>query len=249
VEEQDARNSVRWAIEAGYHLIDTAAIYKNEKGVGEGIRQSGIQREKLFVTTKLWNADQGYDSAHQAFNDSLERLGLETVDLYLIHWPVEGKFYDSWRAMEEIYESGRAKAIGVSNFHKHHIEELLTTAKIKPMVNQIELHPTLTQVDLRNYLAKEDIAVEAWSPLGQGKILQYPTLIELGKKHQKSAAQVIIRWHLQSDIIVIPKSVHEERIQENFDVFDFTLSEDEMALIDGLNINERLGADPDNFDF
>ncbi|EOI55562.1 aldo/keto reductase [Enterococcus gilvus] len=148
VEEQDARNSVRWAIEAGYQLIDTAAIYKNEKGVGEGIRQSGIQREKLFVTTKLWNADQGYDSAHQAFNDSLERLGLETVDLYLIHWPVEGKFKDSWRAMEEIYESGRAKAIGVSNFHKHHIEELLTTAKIKPMVNQIELHPTLTQVDL-----------------------------------------------------------------------------------------------------
>lgn len=249
VEEQDARNSVRWAIEAGYQLIDTAAIYKNEKGVGEGIRQSGIQREKLFVTTKLWNADQGYDSAHQAFNDSLERLGLETVDLYLIHWPVKGKFKDSWRAMEEIYESGRAKAIGVSNFQKHHIEELLTTAKIKPMVNQIELHPTLTQVDLRNYLAKEDIAVEAWSPLGQGKILQHPTLIELGKKHQKSAAQVIIRWHLQSDIIVIPKSVHEERIQENFDVFDFTLSEDEIALIDGLNINERLGADPDNFDF
>lgn len=249
VEESDATDSVKWAIENGYRLIDTASVYKNEKGVGEGIRQSGIKREDLFVTTKLWNADQGYDSVHQAFNESLERLGLDYVDLYLIHWPVEGKFNDSWRAMEEIYESGRAKAIGVSNFHQHHIEELMTTAKIKPMVDQIELHPTLTQVDLRDYLAGEGIAVEAWSPLGQGKILQNPTLVEIGKKHNKTAAQVIIRWHLQSDIIVIPKSVHEERIKENYDVFDFELNDEEIGQINALNIDERLGADPDNFDF
>ena len=249
VEDNDATNSVKWAIENGYQLIDTAAVYKNERGVGEGIRQSNTKREDLFITTKLWNADQGYDSAHQAFNDSLERLGLDYVDLYLIHWPVEGKFNDSWKAMEEIYESGRAKAIGVSNFHQHHIEELMKTAKIKPMVDQIELHPTLTQVELRDFLSKEGIAVEAWSPLGQGKILQNPTLVEIAEKHDKSAAQVIIRWHLQSDSIVIPKSVHEERIKENFDVFNFELNDDEMKRIDALNINERLGADPDNFDF
>lgn len=249
VEETDATNSVKWAIENEYHLIDTAAVYKNERGVGEGIRQSGAKREELFITTKLWNDDQGYDTTHKAFNDSLARLGLDYMDLYLIHWPVEGKFNDSWRAMEEIYASGRAKAIGVSNFHQHHIEQLMTTAKIKPMVDQIELHPTLTQEDLRTYLAEEGIAVEAWSPLGQGKILQNPTLVEIGKNHQKSAAQVIIRWHLQSDIIVIPKSVHEARIKENFAVFDFELTEEEMMRINHLNINERLGADPDNFNF
>lgn len=249
VEDDDAANAVKWAIADGYHLIDTAAIYKNEKGVGEGIRQSGIKREELFVTTKLWNADQGYESAHKAFDDSLERLGLDYVDLYLIHWPVAGKFNDSWRALEEIYESGRAKAIGVSNFHQHHLEELMQTAKIKPMVNQIELHPTLTQVELRDYLTKEGIAVEAWSPLGQGKILQKPTLVEIGQRHNKTAAQVIIRWHLQNDIVVIPKSVHENRIKENYDVFDFELNADEMQQINGLNINERLGADPDHFDF
>lgn len=249
VEDNVATDAVKWAIEAGYHLIDTAAIYKNEAGVGRGIKESGIDRKDLFVTTKLWNSDQGYESAHKAFNDSLERLGLDYVDLYLIHWPVEGKFNDSWRAMEEIYESGRAKAIGVSNFHQHHLEELMKTAKIKPMVNQIELHPTLTQVPLREYLAKEEIAVEAWSPLGQGKILENETLVAIGKNHGKTAAQVIIRWHLQSDIIVIPKSVHEDRIQQNFDVFDFELTAEEMKQIDEMNINERLGGDPDNFNF
>lgn len=247
--DEDVAQAVEWALKAGYRLIDTAAIYKNEGGVGEGIRNSGVPREEIFVTTKLWNGDQGYESAHQAFNDSLKRLGLDYVDLYLIHWPVAGKYKDSWRAMEEIYESGKAKAIGVSNFHKHHLEDLMADAKVKPVLDQIELHPTLTQEPLREYLKSIDIAVESWSPLGQGTILSNPVLVEIGKKYNKTAAQVIIRWHLQNDIIVIPKSVHEERIQENFDVFDFELTADDIQKINALNINERLGSDPDNFDF
>ncbi|MHC5249018.1 aldo/keto reductase [Enterococcus sp. LJL90] len=245
----DAAKAVEWALKAGYRLIDTAAAYKNEDGVGQGIRNSGVPREEIFVTTKLWNSDQGYESTHQAFNDSLEKLGLDYVDLYLIHWPVAGKYKDSWRAMEEIYASGKAKAIGVSNFHQHHLEDLLADAKVKPVLDQIEIHPTLTQEPLRNYLKSIDVAVEAWSPLGQGTILNNPVLMEIGKAHQKTAAQVIIRWHLQNKIIVIPKSVHEQRIQENFDVFDFELSAEEIQKINGLNINERLGADPDNFNF
>ncbi|EOL42227.1 aldo/keto reductase [Enterococcus phoeniculicola] len=249
VEDSEAEKAVGWALEAGYRMIDTAMVYKNEKGVGEGIRHSSVPREDIFVTTKLWNDDQGYESALKAFDASLERLGLDYVDLYLIHWPVAGKYKDSWRALEEIYASGRAKAIGVSNFHQHHLEDLMTSATIKPMVDQIEIHPTLTQEPLRAYLASESIAVEAWSPLGQGKILETPTLIEIGKKYGKSAAQVIIRWHLQNDIIVIPKSSHEGRIKENFDVTDFELTPEEIQQINALNIDERLGSNPDSFDF
>ncbi|MFK4565771.1 aldo/keto reductase [Enterococcus sp. UD-01] len=245
----EASDSVKWALETGYRLIDTAAVYDNEASVGEGIRASGVPREEIFVTTKLWNADQGYESTFKAFDESLERLGLDYVDLYLIHWPVEGKYKDSWRAMEEIYDSGRAKAIGLSNFHQHHVEDIMKDARVLPVVDQIELHPRLTQEPLRKFLTEHDIAVEAWSPLGQGTILKEPTLIEIGDKYNKSAAQVIIRWHLQNDIIVFPKSVHKERIQENFDVFDFELSDEDMEKINQLNTGERVGADPDNFDF
>lgn len=246
---EETVNAVRWAIESGYRLIDTAAVYKNEESVGEGIRQAGVPREELFITTKLWNSDQGYETALKAFDESLEKLGLDYVDLYLIHWPVAGKYKDSWRALEEIYASGRAKAIGVSNFQPHHLDDLLTDAKVVPVVDQVELHPTFTQKTLKDYLDKKDIAIEAWSPLGQGQTLENPVLIEIAKKHGKTAAQVTIRWHLQSDHIVIPKSVHENRIKENFDVFDFELTEEEMIQIDALNTNERIGADPDNFDF
>lgn len=241
--------SVKWALKAGYRLLDTATVYKNEEGVGEGIRQSGIARKDIFVTTKLWNADQGYDSTLEAFEMSLKKLGLDYVDLYLIHWPVAGKYKESWKAMEEIYKSGRAKAIGVSNFQQHHLEDLLTEAQILPMVNQIELHPTMSQESLRSYLAEKNIAVEAWSPLGQGKTLLNQAIGSLGKKYGKTPAQIILRWHIQNDVIVIPKSVHEERIKENFNVFDFELSIEDMKKIDALNTNERLGPDPDNFNF
>lgn len=246
--DDEAMNAVKWALEAGYRLIDTAAIYKNETGVGQGLKQAGVAREDIFVTTKVWNDDQGYESTLKAFDESLGRLGLDYVDLYLIHWPVTGKFQDTWRAMEEIYKTGRAKAIGVSNFHQQHIEKLLETATIMPMVDQIELHPTLTDVELRKYLADKDIAVEAWSPLGQGKILQDPTLIAIGEKYGKTAAQVILRWHLQSDIIAIPKSVHEDRIKENFNVFDFELSAEDMEQINAMNRNEHYGTNPDKFE-
>ncbi|MEI5995594.1 aldo/keto reductase [Candidatus Enterococcus mansonii] len=246
---EEAMNSVKWALEAGYRLIDTAEVYKNEVSVGEGIRMSGVPREEIFITTKLWNTDQGYESTLKAFDESLNKLGLDYVDLYLIHWPVKGKYKDSWRAMEEIYQSGRAKAIGVSNFHQHHLEDLLKDAQVVPVLDQIELHPRLTQEPLRAFLAENNIAVEAWSPLGQGNILEEPILVEIGKKYNKTPAQVIIRWHLQNDIIVIPKSVHQERIKQNIDVFDFELTDEDMEQINQLNKNERFGSNPEKFDF
>lgn len=252
-EGPELENAVRAAIKHGYRSIDTAAIYQNEEGVGRGIRaglkEAGIAREQLFVTSKVWNTDLGYDSALAAYETSLKKLELDYLDLYLIHWPVEGKFKDAWRALETLYKEGRVKAIGVSNFHVHHLQELMKDAEIKPMVNQVEFHPRLTQTELRNYCREQGIQFEAWSPLMQGELLDNPVLKEIAERHQKSIAQVILRWDLQHGVVTIPKSTKEHRIVENATIFDFELSKEDMERIDGLNQNHRVGPDPDNFDF
>ncbi|MET3319821.1 UNVERIFIED_ORG: diketogulonate reductase-like aldo/keto reductase [Peribacillus simplex] len=241
--------SVKKAIEVGYRSIDTAAVYENEEGVGQAIRESGISREELFITSKVWNTDQGFETTLQAFDDSLKRLGLEYLDLYLIHWPGKDKYLETWKALEKLYNEGKVKSIGVSNFHVHHLEKLLANSEIKPVVNQIELHPLLTQVEIRDYCEKHDIKVEAWSPLGRGSLIEEPTINHIAKKHGKSSAQVLIRWHLQHEIVVIPKSITPYRIEENAQVFDFSLSLNEMNQIDALNKNERFGSNPDEILF
>ncbi|WPP39382.1 aldo/keto reductase [Paenibacillus hunanensis] len=250
VEEGDqVVNSVKWAIEAGYRSIDTAALYQNEEGVGQAIKESGVPREELFITTKVWNSDQGYDATLQAFDKSLSKLGLDYVDLYLVHWPVKGKYKDTWRALEKLHEDGKVRAIGVSNFQIHHLEDLLADAKVRPVVNQVELHPLLSQVELRNYCKEQGIQIEAWAPLAQGRLLDNPTLQAIADKHGKSIAQVLLRWDIQSGIVTIPKSIKKERIVQNADIYDFELSAEEMKQIDDLNEDRRFGADPDNFDF
>lgn len=252
-EGQELIDAVKTAVRLGYRSIDTAAIYENERSVGQAIREalaeSGLRREDLFVTSKVWNADLGYESTLAAYEASLERLGLDYLDLYLIHWPVAGKYKDAWRALETLYKAGRVKAIGVSNFQVHHLEDLLKDAEVVPVVNQVEFHPRLTQQELRSFCAGKGIQLEAWSPLMQGQLLDDPTLQEIAAKRGKSIAQVILRWDLQHGVVTIPKSTKEHRIAENASVFDFELSADEMARIDGLNRNLRVGPDPDNFDF
>ncbi|MGF9965227.1 aldo/keto reductase [Bacillus rhizoplanae] len=246
-------NAVKTAIAHGYRSIDTAAIYGNEEGVGQGIRegiqQAGISREDVFVTSKVWNADLGYESTIAAYETSLHKLGLEYLDLYLIHWPVEGKYKEAWRALETLYKEGRVKAIGVSNFQIHHLEDLMKDAEIKPMVNQVEYHPRLTQKELQAFCQEHDIQLEAWSPLMQGQLLNHEVLQDIANNYNKSVAQVILRWDLQNGVITIPKSTKEHRIVENADVFDFELKEEDMKRIDALNENHRVGPDPDNFDF
>lgn len=248
-EGAEVESAVATAINAGYRLIDTAALYGNEVGVGSAIRASDVPRQELFVTTKLWNSDQGYDAALKAFDTSLEKLGLDYVDLYLIHWPSpkRGLFVETWRALEDIYKQGRAKSIGVSNFQPYHLDELLENATVVPTVNQIELHPHFAQKEVRDYCYKHNIKVESWSPIGGdgGKLLEEPVFMTIGQKYNKSPAQVIIRWHLQNNLIVIPKSVHQDRIEQNINVFDFELSNEDMALIDGLEERQRVGPDPD----
>ncbi|MBZ9534067.1 aldo/keto reductase [Cytobacillus oceanisediminis] len=246
-------DAVSFAIKNGYRSIDTAAIYANEAGVGEGIKkgmqEAGIAREDLFITSKVWTDDLGYEETLKAYEVSLEKLGLDYLDLYLIHWPKEGKYKEAWRALETLYKAGKVRAIGVSNFQIHHLEELMKDAEMKPMINQIELHPRLTQKELIAYCVSLGIQVEAWSPLMQGQLLDQPELVEIATKYQKSVAQVIIRWDLQNGIVTIPKSVKEHRIIENGNVFDFTLTKEEMDKIDALNMDQRVGPDPDNFDF
>lgn len=246
-------NAVKVAIKHGYRSIDTAAIYGNEEGVGQGIREglkeAGISREDLFVTSKVWNADLGYESAIAAYEESLKKLGLEYLDLYLIHWPVEGKYKEAWRALETLYKEGKVKAIGVSNFQIHHLKDLMEDAEVKPMINQVECHPRLTQKEVQAFCKEQGIQLEAWSPLMQGELLDNDVLQAIATKHGKSVAQVILRWDLQNGIVTIPKSTKEHRIVENSTVFDFELTEEEMNQIDGLNQNHRVGPDPDNFDF
>eukprot|EP00796_Vickermania_ingenoplastis_P011875 gene11876-8162_t len=244
----ETEKAVVAALKAGYKHIDTAMIYKNEESVGAGIKASGVPRDQIFVTTKVWNSDQGYDSTLQAFDTSIKKLGLDYIDLYLIHWPKTAsgiKYKDTWKAMEKLYEEKKVRAIGVSNFQRSHLDDLLADCKVVPMVNQIELHPLNSQKELCHYCASKNIAITAWSPLGQGNLLSDPTLVEIGKKHGKTAAQVILRWDIQHGIITIPKSVHEERIKENANIFDFELTEEEMTRIDAMNQNKRFGPDPD----
>jgi methylglyoxal/glyoxal reductase len=248
-EGSEVVESVKAALRNGYRSIDTAAIYQNEEGVGQAIRESGIAREELFVTSKVWNADLGYESTIAAYETSLKKLGLDYLDLYLIHWPVEGKYKEAWRALETLYKEGRVKAIGVSNFHVHHLEDVMKDAEIKPMVNQVEYHPRLAQKEVRAFCQEHGIQLEAWSPLMQGQLLDNEVLQGIAQKHNKSVAQVILRWDLQNGVVTIPKSIKEHRIIENSQVFDFELTAEDMEAIDSLNQDQRVGPDPDNFDF
>jgi len=244
-EGEEVIQSVKAAIKNGYISIDTAAIYGNEEGVGQAINESGVAREELFITSKVWNADQGYESTLKAFETSLNKLGLDYLDLYLIHWPGKDKYKDTWKALEKLYKDGRVRAIGVSNFQIHHLEDLIGSAEIKPMVNQVEYHPHLTQKELQAFCKNEGIQLEAWSPLKQGQLLEEPVLVDIAHKYNKSVAQVILRWDLQHGVVTIPKSIKEHRIIENADVFDFELSAEEMDKIDGLNQDSRAGSHPD----
>ncbi|GGS41437.1 aldo/keto reductase [Streptomyces griseoviridis] len=247
VPDDEAETAVATALQAGYRSIDTAAIYGNERGTGKAIAASGLPREDLFVTTKLWNSEQGYDSTLRAFDASLDKLGLEYVDLYLIHWPMPARdrYVDTYKAFEKILADGRARAIGVSNFLPEHIERLTGETSVIPAVNQIELHPHLQQHAAREYHAEQGIATEAWSPLGSGKgLLEVPAIVAIGRKHGRSPAQVVLRWHLQIGNIVIPKSVTPSRIKENIEVFDFRLDDEDLAAISALNEDRRVGFDP-----
>jgi diketogulonate reductase-like aldo/keto reductase len=252
VPDDEAAAAVSTALEAGYRSIDTAAIYENEEGTGKALAGSGLPREELFVTTKLWNGDQGYDSTLRAFDTSLAKLRLDYVDLYLIHWPLPKRdtYLDTWRAFEKLYADGRVKAIGLSNFQPAHLRRVLDEGSVVPAVNQIELHPDLAQAELRALHAEHGIATEAWSPLGQGKgLLDDPVIAGIAGKHGKSSAQVVLRWHLQLGNVVIPKSVTPSRIRENIDVFGFELDGDDLAALAGLDNGTRLGPDPDTFDW
>ncbi|MEU0635178.1 aldo/keto reductase [Streptomyces albidoflavus] len=250
VPDDEAFTAVGAALDAGYRSIDTAAAYGNEEGTGKAIARSGIPREELFVTTKLWNSDHGYDAALRAFDSSLEKLGVDHVDLYLIHWPLPAKdtAVDTYKALEKIYSEGRARAIGVSNFLPEHLERLIDATSVIPAVNQIELHPHLQQRAAREYHDEQGITTEAWSPLGQGKgLLEVPAIVAIARKHNVTPAQVVLRWHVQLGNVAIPKSVTPSRIVENIDIFSFELDEEDMAAIRALNEDRRLGPDPAEF--
>lgn len=248
-EGQEVIDAVKWALEAGYRSIDTAEVYGNETGVGRAMRESGVPREDIFLTTKVSNNSQRLKRIQEAFNESLQRLRVDYVDLYLIHWPVKDFYQDAWRELEKIYLDGRAKVIGVSNFLIHHLRDIFEISDRVPAVNQLEFHPYLIQTELIEFCKEKKIQVEASSPLAKGKAIHLPQVIELAEKYQKTPAQIVLRWDLQHTVVTIPKSVHKDRIIANARLFDFELSEDDMAALDALDIGQRVGLDPDNVNF
>lgn len=247
--KETIEKAVTYSIEVGYRHIDTAAIYMNETEIGNAIKTSGVNREGIFITSKVWNSNQGYYKTLSAFDESINKLQTNYLDLYLIHWAVKNKFPETWGAFEELYTKGVVKSIGVSNFQIHHLNEILKNFKIKPVVNQIELHPFFIQEELRNFCKENNIQIESWSPIVRGRILNESIVLKLSEKYKKTPAQIIIRWHIENNLVVIPKSATPERIKENFDVFDFELSAADVSLISSMNKNMRIGPDPDNFDF
>ncbi|SES18542.1 aldo/keto reductase [Salipaludibacillus aurantiacus] len=244
---EEVVDAVKTALESGYRSIDTAAFYFNEEGVGKAIAESGISRDEIFLTTKVWNDDHGYDKTLAAFEESRRKLGVETIDLYLIHWPVTGKFKETWRALEKLYHEGKVRAIGVSNFLVHHLEDLLEEAEVVPAVNQIEYHPWLTQPELHEYCKDKGIQLEAWSPLTRGRKFDDPRLMKLAEKYGKTPAQILLRWDLQNGVVTIPKSVTPSRIKQNTELFDFELTGEELAVLNNCNEGLRFGPHPDTF--
>jgi 2,5-diketo-D-gluconate reductase A len=252
IKPEETADAVAAALEVGYRHIDTAEMYQNEKGVGEGIRRSGIDRDEIFVTSKLNNGFHAREDALQAIDRTLTELGFDQVDLFLVHWPLPGidvDYVETWKAMEEIYASGKARAIGVSNFQEHHLRRLFGETEVRPAVNQIEVHPYLAQDALRAFDADHEIVTEAWSPIAQGKVLDDPAIVAIAERLQRTPAQVVLRWHVQRGDVVFPKSVTRSRIEENFALFDFELGEEDMASITGLDRGERTGPDPDTFNY
>jgi len=246
---EQVEKSIHLALEAGYRSIDTAAIYRNERGVGQAIQSSGIPREEIFLTTKVWNGDQRDSRIQPAFEESLKRLKTDYVDLYLVHWPVKGHYQETWQEMEKIYETGRARAVGVSNFLVHHLKDILEMGQVVPAVNQIEFHPHLLQDDLLKFCKEKNIQAEAWSPLMKGEIMEESTILALAAKYERTPAQITLRWNLQKEVVTIPKSVTPSRIIENAKIFDFEISQEDMRRLDALDRGRRIGPDPDNFSF
>ncbi|MER1989419.1 MAG: aldo/keto reductase [Solibacillus isronensis] len=253
VENDTTAEIVKNAIELGYRSIDTAAIYGNEAGVGEGIKlaldSTGLNREDLFITSKVWNAGLNYEETVSAYEESLEKLGLDYLDLYLIHWPGKNKFAESWSALEDLYIEGKIRAIGVCNFNISHLQDLMKNARVTPVINQVEFHPRLQQQSLRAFCKEHNIQLEAWAPLMQGGLLEDPTIAKIAEKYEKSNSQVILRWDIQNGVITIPKSVRKERMAQNADIFDFSLTVEEMQIINAMNLDKRVGPDPEVFDF
>jgi len=253
VENDATAEIVKNAIELGYRSIDTAAIYGNEAGVGEGIKlalaSTGLNREDLFITSKVWNAGLNYEETVSAYEESLEKLGLGYLDLYLIHWPGKNKYAESWSALEDLYIGGKIRAIGVCNFNISHLQDLMKNARVTPVINQVEYHPRLQHQSLRAYCKEHNIQLEAWAPLMQGGLLEDPTIAKIAEKYGKSNSQVILRWDIQNGVITIPKSVRKERMAQNADIFDFSLTVEEMQIINAMNLDKRVGPDPEVFDF